>query len=111
MKKITVVLLCVMLAALAVVGCSKPADKTVSFGATVLETGEALLVKPDAGTDEAMNDQIRVTGSDTKITDADGKEITLQDIKVGDKIEITYLGLMGSSYPPTIGATAIKVVA
>ena len=49
-----------------------------------------------------------IVGENTRMYSADGKEITKQDIKAGDTVEITYNGQVMLSYPPQV--VALKIV-
>ncbi len=51
-----------------------------------------------------------VTGEETIITDAEGNEITLDDLKVGDKIKAVHVQAMTFSIPPQTSAIEITVV-
>ncbi len=47
---------------------------------------------------------------DTKITDKDGNEIKITDIKVDNEIEVEYSDVMTDSLPPLNNPISIKVV-
>ena len=47
-------------------------------------------------------------GESTVFSDSDGNAITVSELKVGDKIEITYNGQVMMSYPPQVAAKMIK---
>lgn len=47
--------------------------------------------------------------NDTKITSADGKELTAQDLKLGMKVEAVHPNFMALSMPPQAGAISIVV--
>lgn len=49
-----------------------------------------------------------IVGENTQIYSAEGREITKQDIKAGDTVEITYNGQIMLSYPPQV--VALKIV-
>ena len=49
-----------------------------------------------------------IYGDSTVFLNADGGLISLCDLKVGDKIEITYNGQVMMSYPPQVAAIKIK---
>lgn len=51
-----------------------------------------------------------ITPSETVYTDKNGKEITREDIRIGDTVEILYNGQVMMSYPPQIVALKIAVV-
>lgn len=84
------------------VGCSQ--EKKVSFTATVLEnTGSSVLVEPSADSDEIKSsNRISVSVKDCEILDSEGNAISIDDIKVDSKIEITYGGEILESYPAQI---------
>lgn len=81
------------------------AGRRVSFDATVLEVGRfTLMVVPDENTFEirsADKISVSVSGSD-RVMDGDGVELTLADIKVGDRVSIVYDGTILESYPARI---------
>ncbi len=85
--------------------------KAVTFKAEVIENKETLLIAPDKDSNEyKSSDKMTVNLTDTVITDKDGKKITKEEIKQGDRVEITYNGLVLESYPAQIGAATIKVL-
>ena len=47
---------------------------------------------------------------DTKITDEDGKDIALTDIKVNAEIKVEYGDIMTDSLPPLNNPISIKIV-
>ena len=51
-----------------------------------------------------------ITSEETKYLDKDDNIIFKEDIKVGDKIEITYNGQVMMSYPPQVVAHKIKLL-
>jgi hypothetical protein len=105
MRKCLIILMCIMLVLTVLAGCgsSKEKDET-SFTATVLEIGESyLLVEPVEGSDELRSaDKIRVSIGGATLLDSQDKEITVDDIEVGDKVEIVYNGVIAESYPAQI---------
>jgi hypothetical protein len=105
MRKYIILILCSLLVLGIAAGCgdSKEKDGT-SFTARVLETGEThLLVEPVEGSSELNSaDRISVYIGDVAIVDDEGKEITIQDIGVGDNVQIHYDGRIAESYPAQI---------
>lgn len=99
------VLICVMLAALVFTGCTffGKDDKAVFIGTVLENDGTTLLVEPQAGSSELRSaDKISISIIDTTITDKENKEISLEEIKVGERVEITYNGQIAESYPAQI---------
>ncbi len=83
---------------------------TYVFKAEVMEAGDTLLVAPDPDSQEyKSSDRIAVNLLDCIIKDAEGKEITEEELRVGDIIEITYGGMIAESYPAQLTATAVQV--
>jgi hypothetical protein len=86
-------------------------DSNTIFKAEVIETGNSLLIAPDQESNEyKSSDKISVSLNDAKFMNQDGEEITKEDLKVGDIIEVTYNGVILESYPAQITAANIKVV-
>ena len=83
----------------------------VIFTAEVLEVNNSLLVAPDKDSNEyKSSDKISVGLKDAEITGIEGEAITMQELKVGDLLQITYNGMIAESYPAQIGASKIKVI-
>lgn len=72
----------------------------------VVETGD----KEILFNDEVMGEVRLCPNDDTKITDKDGNEIKITDIKVDDEIEVEYSDVMTDSLPPLNNPISIKVV-
>lgn len=86
-------------------------DSNIIFKAEVIETGNSLLITPDQESNEyKSSDKISVSLNDAKLMNQEDKEISKEDIKVGDIIEVTYNGVIMESYPAQITASSIKVV-
>lgn len=82
-----------------------------SFHARVLDKENGLLITPEKNTMEAKSsDKISVGLTDTKIYGMDGKEMTLDQFMVGDRIKVTYNGMIAESYPAQISSYEIEVV-
>ena len=47
--------------------------------------------------------------SQTEVFDKDGNEISVQNIKIGDKVRVVYGGQVMMSYPPQISAIKVTV--
>ena len=77
---------------LTLAGCTFWKDNTVVFIGTVLENNDtSLLVEPQAGLMNNSADKISVSIKSTTIVD-ENRDITVEQIRVGDRIEITYNG-------------------
>jgi hypothetical protein len=86
-------------------------ESNIVFKAEVIEIGNSLLIAPDQESNEyKSSDKISVSLNDTKLLNSEDKEITKEEIKVGDIIEVTYNGVIMESYPAQINASSIKVV-
>ena len=86
-------------------------EEQFKFKAEVMEAGKGLLVTPDQESNEyRSSNKISVGASDAKFTNQDSNDITMQDLKPGDILEITYNGIILESYPAQITASAIEVV-
>ncbi len=83
-----------------------------TFEATVIGTSQGLLITPDKDSNEAKSsDKIMVTMAESAVIKGmDGKEINEEQLKVGDKIKITYGGEIAESYPAQITANGIEVL-
>lgn len=92
----------------------EPDQQTLAFFARVLEAdGSALLVEPAQGSAElasAKEFRVHIT-ADTELLGLDGSACTLDDIAVGDTVEITYNGAIDETYPAQIGAQRVAVTA
>lgn len=85
-------------------------EETYSFTAKILETEGGLLIAPDEGTNETRSsDKISVHTNTSKFYDKFGNEISLDQLEVGDHIEIVYNGMIMESYPAQIGAISITL--
>ena len=86
-------------------------DSKVTFQAEVINAGDSLLVTPDKESNEfKSSDKISVGITELILKGLDGEDITLQDLKPGDILEITYNGMIAESYPAQIQSSDIKVV-
>lgn len=88
-----------------------PKEEQYSFRAEVLESGTSLLVTPSEGSNEAKSsDKISVGLNAATIVDESGENITVDQLKAGDILVITYNGMIAESYPAQIGADRIEKV-
>ena len=105
MKKYFIIFACAVIIFGILVGCSGLKEKyETAFAAIVLETGESyLLVEPEEGSDELRSaDKISVSIAEATLLDSKEQEIAVDDITVGDKVEIVYNGMIAESYPAQI---------
>lgn len=105
MKKHIIFTICVLIVLGILVGCSNPKENDeASFTAIVLEKGEIyLMVEPEEGYSElASADKISVSVGEATLVDAEGKEIAMDGIEVGDRVQIFYDGQIAESYPAQI---------
>lgn len=86
-------------------------EQDVVFEAEVISAEQGLLVTPDPQSGESKSsDKISVRLTEAKITDQEGKELTLEELKAGDFVKITYNGVILESYPAQIGASSVQVI-
>ncbi len=105
MKKCVIFIVCALLVLGILTGCGNSKDKDgTSFTATVLGKDEnSLMVEPEEGSSELSSaDKISVSLGDAVLVNSEGEEITIEDIEVGDKIQIFYDGAIAESYPAQI---------
>ena len=124
MRKLSGLIMITMILTLLFVGCGTleedtgvkkaPIDQNkeqYSFRAEVLESGASLLVTPSKDSNEAKSsDKISVGQNDATIVDESGEAMTMDQLKVGDILVITYNGMIAESYPAQIGADRIERV-
>lgn len=87
------------------VACISPeTNDEVVFVATVLENNEThLLVEPVEGSAELRSaDKIMISIEKTTLLRSSDNEIAISDIKIGQRVEITYDGAIAESYPAQI---------
>ena len=83
----------------------------VTFQAEVIQAGDDLLVTPDKESNEfKSSDKISVGITELILKGQNGEDITQQDLKPGDLLNITYNGMIAESYPAQIQASDIQVV-
>lgn len=86
--------------------CSGAVNKDeVSFMATVLENNQSnLLVQPEEGSDVLRSaDKITVyINDDVKLLDSKDKEIGIDDIEPGGRVQVFFDGAIAESYPAQI---------
>lgn len=82
-----------------------------TFHARVLDKENGLLIAPEKNTSEAKSsDKIFVGLVNTKIYGLNGKEMPADQFMVGDRIKVTYNGIIAESYPAQISSNEIEVV-
>jgi len=82
-----------------------------TFYARVLDKENGLLIAPDKNSAEAKSsDKISVGLTETKIYGLDGKAMASDQFMVGDRIKVTYNGMIAESYPAQISSNEIEVV-
>lgn len=86
-------------------------EELVTFEAEILETGDTLLVAPAEGSDASRSsDKITFSLSEVKLMGAGGKKISKEELLVGDRIRVTYNGVILESYPAQISASKVEVL-
>lgn len=100
MKRIAIVIFCILLATAA--GCG---PKKYVMKAQILETGDGyILVEPDPEASErSSSDRIVVRTANVKIQAADKTQITPEQLQTGQRVLVTYDGVILESYPAQLG--------
>ncbi len=81
------------------------------FEAMVIKPEEGLLISPDKDTIEyKSSDKIYVATNDAEIFDAENNIADIDILKPGDRIRISYDGLIAESYPAQITADKIELI-
>lgn len=112
MKKYIAMLLAVM-TVFVLAGCSKDQPSLPEKGEELTFTAEVLSVETDMATvfveaeEQEFTKAVISLHSDTEVIDAAGNEIEIDDIEVGDTVEITNFGLMTDDYPVQMSAKKI----
>lgn len=82
-----------------------------TFTAEVIDTEGALLITPDKeSVERSSSDRILVATRDAEIIDDKGKTADIDIFKPGDRIRITYNGLIAESYPAQITAGKVELI-
>ncbi|NLP16527.1 MAG: DUF3221 domain-containing protein [Clostridiales bacterium] len=108
MRKIVFIILLFIITGSGFIGCSRDAhtdDDAYNkvFEAEVIVSDDALLITPDKDTFEySSSDRISVA-----LRDDDG---TVDSLKPGDRIKVTYNGIIAESYPAQITADKIELI-
>ena len=114
MRKIRLFMLLFLILSGSIYGCVKEVplqDAGVIFVADVIETKDGLLVTPDKESVEASSsDRIFVATREAEIIDNKGKAISIDVLKPGDRIKVSYDGLIDESYPAQITADKIELL-
>ena len=105
MKKIILLILCLILLPLGTFACGG-ADTGIKMTAEVLSVGEELSVEV-IFSEYTFGVHTVLLSPDTEYLEKCGRKISLEDIKVGDRVEIFYNGQVMMSYPPKIVARKI----
>ncbi len=87
-------------------------QSAVEFQAEVIsvENGSLLVASDPESNEYKSSDRMYVNTIDAVITNLEGKEITLEDLKPADVLTITYSGVILESYPAQISASKIQVI-
>lgn len=133
MKKISLFMLMLLISVGSMIGCSNNtplkdgSDKNKDinnnqdtqddnmkyqvFLAEVIKSDGALLITPDKDTVEySSSDRISVASAEAEIIDEKGNTINVDMFKPGDRIRVSYNGLIAESYPAQITADKIELV-
>ncbi len=85
-------------------------EEVYTFQAEVLDADVSLLVAPDKDSNEARSsDKISVSIASENLKNANGDTITMEEVRSGDIVQITYQGVILESYPAQITADSIEV--
>ncbi|MBE6635223.1 MAG: hypothetical protein E7617_03370 [Ruminococcaceae bacterium] len=88
------------------------ADKigdSVTMRAEIVELGDRLMVNV-LESEYTSGPHVVHTPPETRLLDKDGNKITLDELKIGDTVDIRYGGQVMMSYPPQIVAAEIRLV-
>ncbi len=87
-------------------------QSAVVFQAEVIsvENGSLLVASDPESNEYKSSDRMYVNTIDAVITNQEGEEITLEDLKPADVLKITYSGVILESYPAQITASKIEVI-
>ena len=78
--------------------------------ATVVDTGEKIEVEVIESPFGMTGPFLVITSPETVYLNAENREIARNEIRVGDKVQITYGGQVMLSYPPQIVAYELRVL-
>ena len=81
----------------------------VNFEATVIEIDPSLIVMPNSDSNEFKSSDKFVVNSTDRILNVEGEEISVNDLRVGDLVDIIYNGVIMESYPAQISCYRIQV--
>ena len=103
MRKTLLLFVVIMAAITMLAACSNKNDGN-TFRATVLENnGTNLLVEPAANTTEIRSaDKVSLSVTEAAIVNSNDLEISIEEIKTGSQVEISYSGGLAESYPAQI---------
>ena len=120
MRKISLFMLILIVFGSSLIGCARDTlskdkdnvnDGQKVFEADVIDTNERLLISPDKDSSEILSaDRIVVSLAEAEILDKDGKAAEAGIFRPGDRVRITYNGLIAESYPAQITADKIEVI-
>ena len=107
MKKLIIVLT-ILISIFTLGGCKKMENSKVYMEARILEVNETLLVSVTKS-DYAFGDYILHIGN-CKIYNNDGKQISKDELSVGNNIKVEYSGQVMLSIPPQVVAHKIAII-
>ncbi|MFY9177393.1 MAG: DUF3221 domain-containing protein [Caldicoprobacterales bacterium] len=105
MNRHIIITLCIIFIVLLFLGCNDSSKKEeTSFNAIILENGQSfLLVEPEAGSSELSSaDKISISLGKVALVNVNGDEISVDEIKEGDRVQVFYDGKIAESYPAQI---------
>ncbi|TAH63819.1 MAG: DUF3221 domain-containing protein [Anaerolineaceae bacterium] len=130
MKKIRLLVLVLLILSGSLYGCTKEAplkdsglednsnntsnnedNKNQVFLADVIDSKDGLLITPDKDSIESSSsDRISVATGEAEIIDDKGNVINVDVLKSGDRIKVSYDGMIAESYPAQITANKIELL-
>lgn len=121
MRKIRLFIILLLLLSGSIYGCAKEEPlhdagledniDYQSFVADVIDTKDGLLITPDKDTVEySSSDRIMIATREAEIVDDKGNLINTDLFKPGDRIMVSYDGLIAESYPAQITADRIELL-
>lgn len=117
MKKIGLFIFLLLMMGGSLLGCNKNKDTNEEnidyevFMAEVISSEEGLLITPDKDSVEySSSDKISVAVREAEIIDDKGNAISIDSLKSGDRIKVSYNGVIAESYPAQITADKIELI-
>lgn len=112
MRKIVLLIIVMFVLGASLIGCSENTDTSHQvFKADVIGTKDGLLITPDKDSIEySSSDRIYVATREAEIAPDKGNTIDVDILRPGDRIKVSYDGLIAESYPAQITADKIELL-